>query len=86
MINRGEDYVAWVSFAQELADAQEHLAALLVAVESESGYDDEQLRVDLGHIYAHLNRAWFSRNLRRELAGQEWDAASAFPTDLVPVG
>ncbi|MCX7256823.1 MAG: DUF4375 domain-containing protein [Polaromonas sp.] len=46
--------------------------------------DEEFFRVDLGHIFSHLNRAWHSRNLIGELRANKWHEASKFPTDLDP--
>ena len=47
----------------------------------ESGY-----RVEVGHIYAHLNRAWNTRRRTTEVLEDEWEQASQFPTDILPVG
>lgn len=85
MIDRERNYVAWVAFLQELVDAHEHLGELISRIENESDFDDDALEVDLGHVYSHMNRAWHTRNLEREIADEEWESASAFPVDLQPV-
>ena len=45
----------------------------------------ERLRVDMGHILAHLNRAWARRNCTRDLTDEEWDAFREYPQDLRPI-
>ena len=89
MTDKTADPVAWALFVTELEDAADALATVLREVERD-GYGEPELRVDLGHVYAHLNRAWHSRNATDEAAlgptdEQEW-AWSRFPSDLDPVG
>jgi len=36
--------------------------------------------------YAHLNRAWFKRNVAEDFPDSDWQAASAFPADIEPIG
>ena len=69
----------------ELEDAQEHLTNLVKQISTDSAYGEPELRVDLGHVLAHLNRAWNSRNAKTELTSEQWEAFRAFPTDLEPV-
>jgi hypothetical protein len=40
----------------------------------------------LGHVYAHLNRAWNGRNLAAEATDEQRIQFTQFPTDLLPVG
>ena len=51
----------------ELSEAHEHLGVLISKLGSASEYDEEWLRVDMGHLMAHLNRAWARRNCARSL-------------------
>ena len=48
--------------------------------------DESEYAVQLGHVFAHLNRAWNSRNLKGQIGDSEWQNYSAFPDDLDPVG
>jgi hypothetical protein len=48
-------------FSYELEDAADALAMLLREM-NEDGFGEPELRINLGHVYAHLNRAWHSRN------------------------
>jgi len=85
MINK-DNLIAWSQFLYELEDAKDHLAALISDIQSDSDYREEELRVDLGHIFDHLNRAWNSRNNDVGVHNQKWEAMSKFPTDIEPVG
>ena len=86
MINAQQQYVAWSGLLTELDEAREHLEALIKSMNEASSVEESVFAVDLGHIYAHLNRAWHSRNEPTEISEQQWAAFSAFPKDLNPVG
>jgi len=66
----------------EPKDARDHINTLLNWLNTQQEYDEANLRVDLGHIYSHLNRAWHRRNAGDDLNETEWVQASQFPTDL----
>ena len=85
MISRDNHPVGWSLLLHELHDASEHLGALLKELAEDPEYSEEALRIDLGHVYAHLNRAWHRRNVPEDLSDSEWEAASEFPGDLVPL-
>jgi len=57
MINKTKHYVAWALLLTELDDAKEHLESLTQKMLKDGSIDDAEFAVDLGHIYAHLNRA-----------------------------
>ncbi len=86
MIDRDTHPVEWVLWLDELSEAHEHLDRLLKAAAEDPEFEEERFRIDLGHIYAHLNRSWHRRNLDRALTEEEWDIASGFPSDVAPVG
>jgi hypothetical protein len=86
MINAKDHSVAWASFVTELDEAREHLEALSEKLVREGSCDESDLAVDLGHIYAHLNRAWHSRDQDDAITSEQWQEFSGFPTDLTPVG
>ena len=85
MINREGNPMGWSFFLDDLADAQEHLGTLLKEIAENADYSEVELRIDLGHVYAHLNRAWYRRNVPEDFPESDWDIASAFPADIEPV-
>ncbi|WP_426106882.1 hypothetical protein [Massilia sp. TSP1-1-2] len=68
----------------ELEDAQEHLTSIIANMNSDANFDEVNLRIDLGHVFSHLNRAWHRREKIEGLDEVEWLEASKFPTDLDP--
>ncbi len=86
MIDRKNHPEAWAYFIAELEDAQEHLAVLIRELHDAGSVDGAELSVDLGHVYAHMNRAWYRHRLRTDLPEEEWEQASAYPRNLHPVG
>jgi hypothetical protein len=86
MIKKDSDPVGWASLMYELEDAHEHLGKLIIAMNTDADYGDEEFRIDLGHVYAHLNRAWNRRNNPEKIPEDQWSVASRFPEDLEPVG
>jgi hypothetical protein len=85
MINRNDQPVGWAMLLSDLEDAHEHLGNLIKEITSDPEYAEEELRIDLGHVYAHLNRAWRRRLIAEDFTDEEWSAAGAFPDDLQPV-
>ena len=85
MINRHDHPVGWALFHDELSDAHEHLESLLGALERDPDYGEEALRVDLGHILAHLHRAWYRRNCPEDITNEQWEQSRETPRDLDPL-
>jgi hypothetical protein len=85
MINASDNPGQWALFIDELDDAYEHLGALIKGLQFDSSYDEARLRIDLGHVMAHLNRSWARRNLTRDLTDQEWESSHDYPKDLLPI-
>ena len=83
-LSEAENPVEWAMF-YELFDAQEHLEELIAELAGGS-IDADKLRIDIGHVYAHLNRAWYRSKGASEIPDAQWDVASAFPQDVTPVG
>ena len=70
----------------ELEDAHEHLGALISQMNStDDDFDEVDLRIQLAHVFSHLNRAWHRRDKITDLNEDEWVAASKFPSDLDPL-
>ncbi|RYG56778.1 hypothetical protein EON80_28985 [bacterium] len=85
MINRKEHPIGWSLLLDDLSDAHEHLGTLLKEIAEDPEYGEPELRVELGHVFAHLNRAWCRRNIPEDFADSDWECASAFPSDLEPL-
>jgi hypothetical protein len=85
MISRDSNPLGWSFLLDELADAHEHLGNLLGQIQTDRGYSETEFRTDLGHVYAHLNRAWRRRDVPEDFTSQEWQQAGAFPDDIEPV-
>lgn len=51
---------------------------------SDTEYDEVNLRIDLGHVFSHLNRAWNRRDASGDTDEENWQRDSQFPTDLEP--
>ncbi|MGB7208813.1 MAG: hypothetical protein WBD27_09165 [Pyrinomonadaceae bacterium] len=86
MINEKDNPVEWAILIYELDDAREHLETLLKEMSEAGDFTDEDFAASVGHIFAHLNRAWNTRNVVSEITSERTDAMSQFPTDLKPVG
>jgi hypothetical protein len=70
----------------ELTDAHEHLGELVDRLNSKEQIDDTDFAVFLGHVYAHLNRAWHAKNEVDQISDENWPRFSEFPTDVRPIG
>lgn len=86
MINPENQYVEWALLHAELEEAHEHLGQLLELVGARNPIDEGDFAVDIGHVFAHLNRAWNARAHVGEIDQHLFERFSKFPTDLEPVG
>lgn len=88
VLTNAEHPVAWARLMYELADARQHLEALIDQMAAEGTIDESDFRVQLGHVFAHLNRAWHGRDDTQldEVSGELHAERSKFPGDLEPVG
>jgi hypothetical protein len=89
MVSRDGDYVAWVAVVQQLEDACEHLRELIPRMAKGEDFDEADLRIDLGHVHSHLNRAWHMRNATgdqvTDFSDEQWRTWSQLPTDSEPI-
>jgi hypothetical protein len=85
MINNKDNPVAWALLVTELDEAREHLESLSNEMVKSGVIEDAEFAVHLGHVYAHLNRAWNSRSQPEEITEEQWTIYSQFPKDLKPV-
>ena len=86
MVNEKEHPLGWIGLLTELDEAREHLEDLVKEMNSAGSADESEFAVHLGHVFAHLNRAWHSRNQNAEISEEQWSSFSQFPNDLDPVG
>ncbi len=85
MINSKDNPLEWAQLISELEDAHEHLGDLLKEMSDGGRIDIEGYSIDIAHVYAHLNRAWNSREFEGEMSETQWEEYRAFPTDLEPL-
>ena len=88
MLSNAEHPVAWAMLLYELADAHEHLGTLVAQMSAAGKIDEVEYGIHLGHVIAHLNRAWHGRSDSKldDTPADLRDERSKFPTDLSPVG
>ena len=85
-INQKENPAAWPLFLMDLDEVREHLDSLIQKMQTAGAIDEDEFAVDMGHIYAHLNRIWHSRNRPEDIPEELWEQFSQFPQDLKPIG
>ena len=85
MINNKDNPVEWSQLMSELEDAHEHLGQLINEMQENGSIDVEAYAVDVAHVYAHLNRAWNSRNFVGDMSDSQWEGFRPYPTDLEPI-
>lgn len=71
--------------AYEIEDAIGHLQALGKSLTPGGSIEPEDYRIQVGHVYAHLNRAWYGRNRTGDQTPELFELESKFPSDLDPV-
>lgn len=86
MINIKSNPIEWSSLMYELEDAKEHLENLIMEMNKKGSIDEIDYKIQIGHVFAHLNRGWNSRNKIGEYDEKEREQFSSFPSDLEPCG
>ena len=86
MITEDKQPVEWALLLYGLSELQEHLTSLLDQLVRDGECSEEEYAVRVGHLYAHLNRAWNSRGHVGEVSDRQFLEFSQFPTDLDHVG
>lgn len=86
LINGKENPVEWALLAYEIDEVMEHLQAIRESLTPGGSIEPEDYEVQLRHVYAHINRAWNSRNRLGEQTPELFELESKFPSDLDPVG
>lgn len=85
MINSKDNPLEWSQLMHELEDAYEHLGDLIKEMEKDGRIDIEPYTIDVARVFAHLNRAWNSREFVGEMSEKQWEEYRSFPKDLEPI-
>ncbi len=85
MINSNDNPLEWIQLMYELEDAHLHLGDLITKLQRDGRVDIEPYAIDLAHVFAHLNRAWNSREHVGEMSQKHWEEYRTFPADLDPI-
>lgn len=86
MINEQKQPVEWALLLYGLEDLREHSASLIDQLVKDGQCSEEEFAVRVGHLYAHLNRVWNSRNHVGEVSDRQFSEFSQFPGDIDHVG
>ena len=86
MINSKENPVEWASLMYELDDLKEHLESLVDQMTESGKIEVEEYQIQIGHLYAHLNRAWNTRNLIGDIKETDLENLTKFPKDIETCG
>jgi hypothetical protein len=66
-----------------LKEAEEAIRKTISSIETDSAYDVAELRLEVAHIYHHLNTSWNGRDEPNDEASEEnFDKWRIFPKDL----
>jgi hypothetical protein len=80
MINQSDHPVAWALLLYALDEVREHVEQLTEQRAAAGSIDERDFAVQVGHLYAHLNRIWNGRNEGAEEGTEEqWATCSRFP-------
>ncbi|WP_185234714.1 hypothetical protein [Teredinibacter franksiae] len=86
MIDKERNPIEWAQLMYELDDVHEHLGDLITKMNTSNEVRKEEYSIEMAHIYAHINRAWNSRNTVGEISESERKVHTEFPKDLKPIG
>jgi len=86
MIESKENPVEWAGLMYELDDLKNHLESLINVMNENGEIQKEEYRIQIGHLYAHLNRAWNSRNATSDEVENNIEMFTKFPKDIETCG
>ncbi len=86
MINGKDNPVEWAMLSYELEDVIEHLKEISGQFSGDGDIDEEDFKVRIGHVYAHLNRIWNARNHIGQISIEQSDQYTQFPKDITLYG
>lgn len=84
MIENEKNPAEWAQLLYELDDAKEHIENLAREMSEKGKIEEIEFKIQIGHIYSHLNRVWNSRNREGESTNETFENESNFPIDLNP--
>lgn len=82
MINATDSPINWALLLYELVDAKEHIESLTSQMAEHGQIDKVDFKIQIAHVYAHMNRSWNTRNLTDDI---DEERSSEFPNDLEPI-
>ena len=85
MIDLKSNPSEWATFLYELEDAKEHLKSLIADLNAKGEIDESDFKIELSHIYSHLNRSWHIRDRKTDFNSNESKPLSLFPKDINPM-
>ena len=85
MINKKTNPIEWALLMYELEDTKEHLSNLIEALQSAKHINENDFKIQIAHIYGHLNRIHHSRSHIGEIGEEKFIEYSRFPTDIEPI-
>ena len=85
MINQTSNPVEWALLMYELDDTKEHLSNLIDQLNSTKHFDETDFKIQISHVYGHLNRIYHRRNHIGDIDDKEWMQYSKFPADIEPI-
>ncbi len=85
MTNNQNNPVNWSLLLYELSGAHEAPGNLFNEMNDDGKIDEVEFRIQLSHIYRHLNTAWNSRNRDSVATDAEHASEALFPNDLNPL-
>ncbi len=85
MIERKSNPNEWSTLLYDLDDAKEHLESLINQLNIAGKIAEEDFKIQLSHIYAHVNRSWNIRKLENNFENQDSAKSSRFPKDIEPL-
>ena len=86
MVNLEKNPVEWAGILYELDDLKEHLDSLIKQMSDEGKIDETDYEIQIGHLYAHLNRAWNSRSATVDTVEKNLGKYTEFPKDINTCG
>jgi polyhydroxyalkanoate synthesis regulator phasin len=86
MINNKNNPVEWALLIYELDELREHVESLVDQMSNDGHISNEEYETHIGHLYAHLNRSWNSRNSIDEDVSEKFNEFTKFPTDIETCG
>lgn len=86
MISHTKNPVEWALLVMEIDEFAEHTKDLSEQMANDGKIDIEDYQIQVGHLYAHINRIWNARNHIGEITDELFEFHSKFPNDIAPVG